>query len=81
MNAALKNSESDISEIDYINAHGTSTMDAIELRTVEYWRAQWAIYQCLLQIIDRSFIRSCRFSGNFFYFSNSRSNSSTNNKS
>jgi len=36
MIAALKNSESDISEIDYINAHGTSTMaDTIELGAVE----------------------------------------------
>ncbi len=36
MIAALKNSESDISDIDYINAHGTSTMaDTIELGAVE----------------------------------------------
>ena len=36
MSAALKNSGSDISEIDYINAHGTSTMaDTIELGAVE----------------------------------------------
>ena len=36
MNAALINSQSDISEIDYINAHGTSTMaDTIELGAVE----------------------------------------------
>ena len=36
MSAALKNSESDISDIDYINAHGTSTMaDTIELGAVE----------------------------------------------
>ena len=36
MEAALKNSGSDISEIDYINAHGTSTMaDTIELGAVE----------------------------------------------
>ena len=36
MIAALKNSGSDISDIDYINAHGTSTMaDTIELSAVE----------------------------------------------
>ncbi len=36
MIAALKNSRSDISDIDYINAHGTSTMaDTIELSAVE----------------------------------------------
>ena len=36
MSAALKNSGSDISDIDYINAHGTSTMaDTIELGAVE----------------------------------------------
>ena len=36
MIAALKNSRSDISDIDYVNAHGTSTMaDTIELSAVE----------------------------------------------
>ena len=36
MSAALKSSESNISDIDYINAHGTSTMaDTIELGAVE----------------------------------------------
>ena len=36
MIAALENSKSDISDIDYINAHGTSTMaDTIELGAVE----------------------------------------------
>ena len=36
MIAALKNSGSDISDIDYVNAHGTSTMaDTIELSAVE----------------------------------------------
>ena len=36
MNAALENSKSNISDIDYINAHGTSTMaDTIELGAVE----------------------------------------------
>ena len=36
MIAALENSRSDISDIDYINAHGTSTMaDTIELGAVE----------------------------------------------
>ena len=36
MSAALRNSGSDISDIDYINAHGTSTMaDTIELGAVE----------------------------------------------
>ena len=36
MIAALKNSGADISDIDYINAHGTSTMaDTIELSAVE----------------------------------------------
>ena len=36
MIAALKSSRSDISDIDYINAHGTSTMaDTIELGAVE----------------------------------------------
>ena len=36
MSAALKSSQSNISDIDYINAHGTSTMaDTIELGAVE----------------------------------------------
>ena len=36
MSAALKSSQSNISDVDYINAHGTSTMaDTIELGAVE----------------------------------------------
>jgi 3-oxoacyl-[acyl-carrier-protein] synthase II len=36
MKAALRNAKMDVSEIDYVNAHGTSTMaDTIELGAVE----------------------------------------------